>query len=295
MKKRQLLSMAIIVFAFVFPNCYAINSDFGTKTLNEGEIATKVYSYIWGEPDIAYAEKMNDYDDINSRFVFIGNKSYPSDLVVMIRVSDERLYYWPLELNKKNLLQAKTILDEDAPFCCVAKYIDEKLEKSSVFVKSLQKQFAYKDFLNAVEDIMKSVPEELESTVNKTDPFLAAFPGINWKMSKDDIKLKYGKDQFEDLEVALLSSKMIDNESFSYTFLFAENKLLEISVSIPEERLNYYYDMLVETYGTPIMTTYIDFCIGRLIETTDGDAWAWQIGTTNICISNSTIKYRPMI
>ena len=156
--KRTIAALLALMIACCFTDAFV---EEGTVTLNDGELAATAYAMFVGEGYNVPLDKIYSYDEINSRFIFIGSESLGADLVVLIRISEDTVCYWPMELTQDNLIRARLALDEEAPFCLVTAYENEILTDSAMYIKSLGALLTYESFMSDAERIMAAAADGL--------------------------------------------------------------------------------------------------------------------------------------
>lgn len=289
------LLAAMLMFPF---SLGAADVNWGTKDLNEGEIAAYVLSVLWGNGAVMDLEPMIDYDKINSRYIFIGDEELGSELVVMIRTSESQVCLWMLDLNKENLIKAKTAMDENAPMCYVALYENGTEAKSAIYIKSLNMIFPYEKFSSDMEDVFKAISGEMSQDVSY-DPVLSLFPGLVWGMSQDEMIEKYGSYSFSDVgkvENIIGAYKSVLGVETHIAFMFYEGKLDSIVLLGVKDRIEQFMEEYSKIYGEPVKVSFMDTIMGDYTEKADGDSYVWKAGQTYIMINGMIpdIEYKPL-
>ncbi len=261
----------------------------GTTSLNEGETAAYALSLILGEGSIVSFDKVNEYDEINSRFVFIVDGS---TIIMLIRTSNSEACLWTAEFDAYNWIMAKTILDEDAPMCVVSYSQNDETLATAFYIKSLSSVLTYEKFTEDVDNILNMVSNNtLANSSAIGDPFLAAFPGINWDMTKDDMLNSYGDSSFYNADTVLITTKKVNTDDVDFTFVFQDNDLSQIMIMVPLEKNSEYLNLLSSIYGNPIKTTLISALSPFPQEDPNGDTYMWKSSSLLITFSGSLLTY----
>lgn len=271
----------------------------GETTLNDAETAGYVLSMFIGDPSLVAADKSSSFDEVNARYIFIGNKDLYCDLGVAIRISDEQMYFWSLDLTPENLIKARLVLDEDAPLCSVQYYEGNEVKDSELYIKRLSSVYPYEAFEKGVDAIVESLSSGEMSTVSgSADPVLDCFPGFSWGMTREEIMDKCGKDMFTEVEagdsVSLYATTEIFGKSVMILFVFDDNKVNMFSAFVPEEDSNQYFDALSKAYGNPYKTTLTGAMMGKITslkDDPDGDCYTWKSDKSLIILNGSSIQY----
>lgn len=258
---------------------------------DEGQAAVDAFSAKAGLYVRLGMQKTADYDVNNSRMVFIGNAKMGSELVVLIRLSDTEVAYWPLALNEDNLVLAKTLFTEDAPYCLLGVYRDGKMQNASIYVQG-DSTFPYEKFMTKVNGILDTY---LTGGAGTGDPLLSAFPGLKWTMSKKDVTSTYGEGRFmSNQEQSAICYQKIDGDSLLFLFMFTGGRLSQVRVSnIPEGKIEGYRDRYTALYGEPIRCQQMSILMGKPVQSSAGDSWAWKNGDTLVGLNGTNIFFVP--
>lgn len=291
-----LLMVALIVF---FSIGFA-DANWGTKSLSDAEIAAKSLSLFLGEGKLVSISKMVEYDEINSRYVLIGDKDLGGDLIVMVRISDSLVYYWSLDLSVENLIKARLVFDERAPFCYIAAKMNDDEVKTAFYTEKYSFLSSFDKFKNDAETIIQSLSYGgINAEKSVSDPILSLFPGIEWGMTRDKMIEEYGEDCFSDIannDIGLLSIQDILGERSYLTFLFQNGGLNSITLLVPGDEMR---SKLIDTYnglyGESIKVMFTDTFFGNYEYNPDGDSYCWRNGNTCIIVSDRMgINYKPL-
>ena len=293
---KKLIAFFLIVVLMMLSAIGFADANWGTKSLSDAEIAAYALSAFLGDGKIMNLPSGTDDDVVNSRYIFVGDKTLGADLIVMIRISHSQVCLWMLELNKENLIKAKLALDEKAPLCYVSLYENGIETKSAMYVQNLSSFLPYDKFSSDVEDVLKAIGGEVGKEVSD-DPVLSLFPGRG--MTQDEMIAKYGSDYFTDVgktENVMASVKSVLGEDTHVVFMFSEGKLKSITLIAVKERLDQFKEVYISIYGEPIKVSFMDTVFGDYTEKADGDSYAWKAGQTYIIINGRVddIEYKPL-
>ena len=297
MKKTVAALLAVLFLMSVFAG--HAETNWGTKTLNEAEIAGSALAMFLGEPMIIDSEKGSALDEINARYVYILDDEPGFNLALAIRTSDEQMYFWGLELTPENLMKVKLAFDKDAPICSLLRYEGNEIKDSAVYYKSLSSILPYEDFEKDVDRVVASLSAgDLNAASDAVDPVLSCFPGLSWGMTIDEILNTLGKEQFTisviDSGVSLKARPVIYGESVLILFIFKDKKLNMFSANCSEDKIDRYIDDLTKAYGTPHKTSIMGALMGQLGTIKDdpsGDCYAWKTDKSLIIVDGNTVQY----
>ncbi len=297
---KKLISV-ILVVSLVACACIALaDVNWGSKTLNQGEIAGQTLAMFLGDPLVMNVNKKSNTDEINSRYIYIGSQDMGCDIAVVLRVSDTQVYLWKLDLTPENLIKAKLALDEDAPACCVAYFEGKEMKDSAVYSKEYRSFLSFDDFKKDVERITSSLGTgDLSATTGSSDPFLATFPGLSWGMTKDEIMNIVGGDHIMKYDLddgsSLTASIEILGKRVLVLFIFSEkDKLDMIDIVIDKEDSDTCLETLTQVYGKPHKTTLIGAIKGRMMDIEDdpsGNMYAWKTDKSLIMFDDAIVQY----
>lgn len=301
MKKIIAVILAVSLL-LCFSAAFAETNERG-KTLNEAETAAVALSMFLGNPILIDSVRSSEYDMVNSRYIYMGNKEEVGyDLMVLIRISDEEVYAWGLDMTPENLVKAKLALDENAPVCALLYDAGNGQEEIAIYEKDYSAGFSYTDFMTDVDRIITLYSGGDMSAESYTeDPILACFPGLGWGMSKDEVMNTTDKDLFTELnaegETSVYAMPDIYGKSVNVLFIFNDGKLGMFTAMVSEEDSDKYLDALSQAYGTPHKTTFMNALngrIGTIKDDPDGDYYAWKTEKTLIMFNDTTIQYWPL-
>ena len=295
---KKLIAVFLALVIIMLSSIGLADANWGTKSLNDAEIDAVALSAFLGDGKIMNLPSGTDEDVVNSRYIFIGDKTLGADLVVMIRISDSQVCLWMLELNKENLIKAKLALNEKAPLCYVSLYENGIETKSAMYVQSFSSIFPYDKFSSDAEEVFRAIGGEVGENVSD-DPVLSLFPGLVWGMTQDEMIAKYGSDYFTEVgktEKIMASVKSVLGEDTHIVFMFSEGKLDSITLMTVKERLDQFREAYKSIYGEPIKVSFMDTVFGDYSEKADGDSDAWRTGQTYIMINGwvDDIEYKPL-
>ena len=270
----------------------------------EAEAAGQKLAAVFGNPVTANVRKANDYDAVNARYVFIGNKSLGAELCVAIRISDEQMYLWGLALTPENVAAAKGVFDESAPFCSLTYYEGNRTKESAIYSRTLTSVLPFGHFMAEVDRITapltRGKPEPEAGTI-ADDAVLAAYPGLRWGMTAGEVMDLYGREQFDEKKTArgtvLVARPKICGKTGMVFFTFSGDRLGTISITPAAAALDRCAAVLAETYGEPRTLSYGDAVTWRAMEVKNdsgGDCSAWKTDRAVILIHGSSIQYWPV-
>ena len=270
------------------------------KSLSDAEIAVYAFSAFVGQGKVVRTPAMSDKYTANTRMIIIGDKALGSDLVVTIRISDDAVYMWTLELTKDNLIKAKLALDENAPLCAVSLIENGVETKSAMYFSEYRALMSYEYFISEVDDIFRMVSDSNMSEQDiANDPVLSFFPEFSWTMTQQDMYEKYGYDSFSDVgrsEDGMTAKKDILGKETIILFAFNKGKLSEIALVGVGDTLDQLIDKYTGLYGNPVRASAIDAMLGNFSESEKADCYIWKAGNTYILIpdSSSMVRYMPL-
>ena len=288
----------------VVPDVQSI--EWGSKSLNEAEIDAIALSGFLGDPMLLNVRQDDGgIDGINARSIYIENKNLNCDLAVVIRISEEQVYMWSLDLNPENLVKAQLVFDEDAPFCSIARYgNNNQLVDSAYYIDDLRSLHSYAEFEYEVKRIISSLSTGTITTgTGLVDPILSVFHGIEWGMSKNEVKnmcheiiVDDGSEGFK----GIADKEIIFDEDVEVMFLFTDDKLSMITIIHSQENTNRYIEELKKAYGDPLQTTWMETTMAKfssMKEDPDGDVYAWTTDKSLIVLhikDSGMLEYKPL-
>ena len=297
---RKAITILLIVSLLTCCSSVLADENLGIKPLSDGEIAGKTLAVFLGDPLVINMEKADSFDDINTRFLLIGHLGLNGDLGVAVRVSDSQMYFWSLDLTPSNLIKAKLVLDEDAPYCYVLYYEGNEIKDHAAYYKNLSSNNAYDNFKSEVERITSSLTYgKTSEAAESVDPILACFPGLSWGMTKDVMIKSFGKDLFHEYETdtgtSVSAAPEIFGEQILTIFVFnKDEKLSMFSGIIVEADKDPYLETLTQVYGTPHQTTLnnaLDWIQSDIHDDSNGDCYAWKTDQSLIIMDSMMIQY----
>ena len=277
----------------------------GTGTLNEAETAGQELAAVLGKPMTVNVNSKESFDVMNARYVWIGNEALGCDLGLAIRISDEQMYFWNLELTPENLKQVILTLEESAPFCCLLYYENNEVKDSAYYLGPSSSVTSYGQFQSDVERITGSLSFGDTSPApasDAADPILSCFPGLEWGMTRNEILDQVGKSKFSSLssgsDASLIAMPVIYGETVTVVFVFGEDtKLSMFTAVISDEQNSRYLEIYTGLYGTPHVTTLAGAVLGTIGSIRDdpnGDCSVWKTDKTLIILNGGMVQYWPV-
>ena len=119
------------------------------------------------------------------------------------------------------------------------------------------------------ENVQKSNSKSDTSTNGTTiitdeaqDPILSYFPGINWRMTKEDLQNKYGKERFYDIDSGgldcVVSTVDLYDENDIIVFMFTNGILSKFEITYSTENEDLFLEALTKVYGDAMMTSVLN-------------------------------------
>ena len=300
------LTLALLLCSVILP----------ASAENAGSSAEKAVLKLteaFGEPRSLESTSTNRLDVTGARLVFvIKEEGKPTEIMVIIRVSDSKACVFGAAYSEQNLDKAGLAFSEDAPVNLLAIRTDGDVTDLALALAGGAEGYTYAQFKTDCARIRGNLTGRVPGTTDssteinyeskKTGGYfdnhslLRDFPGLRWGLTRDEMIDRYGESAFinadtqkGDGEATLAAAKNVGGNGVIVMFRFKSNKLDQIMIRTPEEKEQDYVDEYTALYGAPFKTRYIFALGGRLAEDPSGDCYAWKTSNTVILVSGSSV------